>query len=129
MPHPHPYDREHRPRGYDRGYAGPRHEPLRYDRDFRGGYDAEPGFPAGWGYLPAGWGGYPGLEAFGAGPWPPYLPYGYPYGPPELYTRPPRRPEESPAYGRGGDHEMLRWAREHGYEVERTIHPRRPRRY
>ena len=35
-----------------------------------------------------------------------------------------RTPERSPAYGRGGDREVRRWAREHGYDEGFEIRPR-----
>jgi hypothetical protein len=37
------------------------------------------------------------------------------------YHRPPHR---SPAYGRGGDEQVRRWARRYGYDEGYTIHPR-----
>lgn len=33
-------------------------------------------------------------------------------------------PRQSPTYGRGGDRALRQWARERGYDVERTIRPR-----
>lgn len=44
--------------------------------------------------------------------------YGYDY----QYRQ--QRPEESPAYGRGGDQAVQRWARRYGYDVEHEIQPR-----
>jgi hypothetical protein len=130
---------------YDRGYrrgdfsgGGPRGErrPRGYAADYRRGYDARWGpaygppfgdaslaagsFAMGPGFMPMGWGWY-GPMGMDAGP----LPFGPGRGAPE---RPPRRPEESPAYGRGGDRELRRWAGERGYDVGYTIYPRGPRR-
>lgn len=102
------YDRyDHRYRPAPRG---------RYDRelyrDAGGPWTAW--YPGGfWAGAPMfGWGG---LEGWG---WPPLAPVGY--GPP-----PPRRsPRESPAYGRGGDRALRRWAERYGYDIEYSIPPR-----
>ncbi|HEX2188059.1 MAG TPA: hypothetical protein VHG51_04140 [Longimicrobiaceae bacterium] len=121
---------------YDRGYRRPG-RPRGYGADFRRGYDrgwgggyaptfAGASFPMGPAYMPMAWGWY---GPFGAGVDP--FPYGPPVAPPGFGVpeRPPRRPEESPAYGRGGDRELLRWARERGYDVGYAIEPRDPRRH
>lgn len=141
------YDRGYG-RGFHRGYGsrdgsrgGPGREsrPRGYAADYRRGYDrglgpgyrppfgdaalAEGSFAMGPGFMPLGWGWF-GPMGMDAGP----LPFGPPgpgYGARE---RPPRRPEESPAYGRGGDQELRRWARERGYDVGYPIYPRDPRR-
>ncbi|MEW5928345.1 MAG: hypothetical protein AB1941_12825 [Gemmatimonadota bacterium] len=124
------YDRGFR--GYDR--PGPGRRPRGYAADYRRGPDrgygpgypasfADPSFAMGPGFMPVGWGwfGPMGMDPapFAWGP-----PAGF--GPP---PRPPRRPEDSPAYGRGGDRELQRWARERGYDVGHAIYPRGPRRH
>lgn len=125
-------------RGY-RGYGGPR-RPRGYASDYRRGYDRqwspEYGPPFGDaslvagsfamspGFMPMGWGWF-GPMGMDAGPYPFAPPMGPGYGTP---MRPPRRPEDSPAYGRGGDRELRRWASERGYDVGYTIYPRGPRR-
>jgi hypothetical protein len=100
--------------GRDRGYG---RDYLQYGAPFAGWYPG--GF---WAGAPMyGWGGWGG--GFG---WPMYpvpLGYGgYDYG---FRERTP--PEESPAYGRGGDEAARRWAKRYGYDVEYTIRPRGPR--
>lgn len=119
---------------YDQGYGGygrPGEERgLRgYGGDYRRGYDrgfeAAPRYPVGPGHMPMTWGWY-GPFGVDVGP----FPYGPPPGPGyAAYERPPRRPEESPAYGRGGDRELRRWARERGYDVGHAIYPRDARRH
>lgn len=124
---------------YDRGFRGSRgpggeRRPRGYAADFRRGYDRGygPGYPAsfadpslamGPGFMPMGWGWY-GPMGMDAGP----FPFAPPPGP-GAYQRPPRRPEDSPAYGRGGDRELRRWASERGYDVGYQIYPRGPRRH
>jgi hypothetical protein len=100
---------------YDRNY--------RSDRDRgRGGYPpayGNMGAANGFGYwnTPYGyWGGgydagYRGRGSAG---------YGADYGYDRMYRRP---PEDSPAYGRGGDREVQRWATRHGYDAGFTIEP------
>lgn len=120
---------------YDHGYRpyGRSRDPRGYGSDFRRGYDrgyapsfAGSSFPMGPGYAPMAWGWY---GPFGMGMAADPFPYGPPMGPPAWGApeRPPRRPEESPAYGRGGDRELRRWARERGYDVGYAIYPRDPR--
>ncbi|MET0395477.1 MAG: hypothetical protein ABW277_01490 [Longimicrobiaceae bacterium] len=120
-----------------RGEGGRERRPGGYAADYRRGYDrdrgygyrppfgdaalAEGSFAMGPGFMPLGWGWY-GPMGMDPGPFP-FGPRGR--GAPE---RPPRRPEESPAYGRGGDEELRRWARERGYDVGYAIYPRDPRR-
>jgi hypothetical protein len=121
---------------YDRGWRGRGRDPRDrgYGADYRRGYDRSRGpvhdpsfagasFPMGPGYMPMGWGWY-GPFGMAAEP----FPYGPPFAPGWDDRRPPRRPEDSPAYGRGGDRELRRWAREHGYDVEYTVYPRGYRR-
>ena len=127
---------------YDRGYAsrggpGREHRPRGYAADYRRGYDRGPGpgyrpplgdaalaegsFAMGPGFMPLGWGWY-GPMGMDPGPFP-FGPRGW-----DAPERPPRRPEQSPAYGRGGDEALRRWARERGYDVGYAIYPRDPRR-
>lgn len=95
----------------------------RYDAAYRDGWYGGEGYGA-W-YPGAFWAGGP---MFGWGApwgWPPYAPVGV--GRPPV---PRRSPRESPAYGRGGDREVRRWARSHGYDAGYEIPPReegRPR--
>ena len=124
---------------YDRGSRGPagpgrERRPRGYGADYRRGYDRGygPGYPAsfadasfamGPGFMPMGWGWYGpmGME-----------PVPFPFGPGGGFGAPeraPRRPEDSPAYGRGGDRELQRWARERGYDAGYAIYPRDPRRH
>lgn len=121
-----PYDRGYSARGYGRDYG--RDYGRGYGRDYgpaRGVSFAGASFPMGAGYMPP-WGWY-GPLGIPAGPWPAYGDFGA-YAPPP--PQPPRRPpRESPAYGRGGDREVRRWAREHGYDVEYAVYPRENRRY
>lgn len=117
------YDRHLRARGYGGDYRrGPgRGHPGRWAPSFAGA-----SFPMGAAHMPMAWGWFGPL---GMEPAP--FPYGPPMGPPGAFVpeRPPRRPEESPAYGLGGDRELRRWARERGYDVGYAIPPRDGRRY
>lgn len=116
------YDRQYN--RYDRAYS---REGRGYDREYGGDYGryGTP-FPGARGYPTArfGWGpiGWAGLG--------PDLGYGTLYGAPWYgyggWNEPPRRrPDESPAYGRGGDRELRDWGRRYGYDFEYTIRPRR----
>lgn len=112
------------PRRYEYDYGRQRHGGRPGPR-----YDAEYGmggpFPAGGWYGPMGpmgWAAWaPGMEF-----WP--APWGagnYAPAPPRTRREPPRR---SPAYGRGGDRTLRRWAERYGYDLEYTIPPRGRRR-
>lgn len=84
-----------------------------YDYGYRGGY----GEPRDDGY------GGPGYYA-GYGPGYGYTGWGTRVGPgarPDRGHR--RRPEESPAYGRGGDRAARNYARSRGYDVGYTVQP------
>ncbi len=116
---------------YDRGFRGSPGRGRRawsYGDDYRRGYGeglAPPfggaAFPIGPGYMPMTWGWY---GPFGTGLEP------GPYGPGDAFRGvPPKRPRESPAYGQGGDRELRRWARDHGYDIEYTVYPRDNRRH
>ncbi len=102
---------------------------ARYGRNYRREYGAEHGPGAGaWAGVPApgiwGWMGAPtGLGyPFGYGNW--AAPYDYLGMGGAGYDREGRRrPEQSGAYGRGGDQELRRWARERGYDTGYTIQP------
>jgi len=101
-----------------------------YDRGFRRG---EPGEQWAWtgARYPEVWGlgrppqgqGY----AFGYGDW--VAPYDYldtargGYGADYAREFQPLPPQESGAYGRGGDRELRQWARHHGYDMEAVIRP------
>jgi hypothetical protein len=111
-----------RRRDYDREWRN-----SRYDTQFLGPHAGRPA----WGYP----GFIPGAMPF----FPPFGPLGWGMDPatgwmgwtPGPYRDEPPRvpPRRSPAYGRGGDRELMRWAEHHGYDVEYTMHPdRRPRR-
>jgi hypothetical protein len=117
-------------RGYDAGWRGGErgHGRRGYDAGYgRGGYGTGYG-PDATGWLPfaftpfawdpmlgwAGWGGGMGYVPWSGGPGP----------------RPEPRhvdPRQSPAYGRGGDQALRRWAERYGYDFEMTIRPRRGR--
>lgn len=138
------------PTRYDRAY---RHRAARHGDDYRaesrsahyadmygrpGGRYGTPfpgaaGYPSarfGWG--PIGWAGWvPGDGVLPELAWMYGVPYGAPwYGSGEIAPhRPPRPPRESPGYGRGGDCEVRRWAREHGYDASYTIRPHPSTRY
>lgn len=130
------YGGDYGPRGYDREWRGHGREGRRppYDRGYRAyddgpfprrgpGPDGGPYDATGWApfaFSPFGFDPTLGWAGWGAGT-------GYvPPPPPDPRRVPPRR---SPAYGRGGDRELRRWAERYGYDVEYTIRPRRgPRR-
>lgn len=102
------------------GYGGPYrpygHEFFRYGAPVPGeGVYPEHHFGGGMMY---------GLE--GAG-WAPFGMVGFPlYAYEYAEGRHPRyRPEESPTYGRGGDRELRRWARHHGYRLGPPLGRRR----
>jgi hypothetical protein len=46
------------------------------------------------------------------------------YGFDGTMERPRREPRESPAYGRGGDRALQRWARRYGYDMGYEVQPR-----
>lgn len=99
---------------------------ARYDYDR--GYGRGRGAGYGW-YPGAFWGGVPlyGWGAWGGGwGWPPYVPMGY--GAYDANYTPRRPPEQSPAYGRGGDRLIRRGMRREGYDAGYAIQPHRPRR-
>jgi hypothetical protein len=128
---------------YDRAFGYDR--PRQGGRGGRGagyrGYDALIGrrYDESLGREPMPWRlGYPELP-FDSLPGP-YIPFGWDpmmrwsgWGPGVGYVpqqdaprrRPP--PRESPTYGRGGDDEVRRWARRHGYRDEGAVRPRRGR--
>lgn len=92
-----------------------------YGRELRDRMSYAPWYPgAFWAGAPMyGWGGW-----MDAGMWamPPVPPLGY--GRYAADFRPPRRPEESRTYGRGGDAAVRRYARSRGYDEGYALHPR-----
>lgn len=112
-----PAARRRRRRGrYDEAYWPYGREFMRYGAPV----------PGGGVYPEHHWGGgvVYGLE--GAG-WAPFGLIGMPGYAYEHWPRRPRRPEESPAYGRDADRELQRWARRRGYQLGPPIEPGRGR--
>ena len=93
-----------------------------YGRELRRRGAPTPWYPgAFWAGAPLyGWGGWADASMWA---WAPYGPIGYGRDSQD-FAPPPRRPEESPTYGRGGDQAARRYARSHGYDEGYPLQPR-----
>ncbi|MEW5930082.1 MAG: hypothetical protein AB1941_21715 [Gemmatimonadota bacterium] len=103
---------------FRRGPRGPR----RYDGMDHSLAGNAPYVDRAWYGGPWAWAPYVGMGTWTSAPFPPR---GYPADGLDRERRVP--PEESPAYGRGGDRMVRQWARRYGYDFEYRIPPRGPR--